>query len=132
MVVAIGGALQAKWVLDALLRLVGADYPGAGTGVVFVLSCFADPGPPAHVGDAALPLLGRRLIGVRITGGNERLGNYSIGLGADVFQKYRFDLKYIDYVGRFKDNGASVTSANGLTTYLRDRGFISLTFKTTF
>lgn len=67
-----------------------------------------------------------------VFGGNERLGNYSIGLGADVFQKYRFDLKYIDYVGRFKDNGASVTSANGLTTYLRDRGFISLTFKTTF
>ena len=65
-------------------------------------------------------------------GGNQALGNYSIGLGADVRSRYRFDLKYIDYVGRYRDNGSAVTSANGLTTYLRDRGFISLTFKTTF
>jgi hypothetical protein len=65
-------------------------------------------------------------------GGNEGLGNYSLGLGADVQQKYRFDLKYIDFVGRYKDNGTAVTSVNGLTTYLRDRGFVSLTFKTTF
>ena len=51
---------------------------------------------------------------------------------ADVQQKYRFDLKYIDYVGRYKDNGTAVTSTNGLTTFLKDRGFVSLTFKTTF
>jgi hypothetical protein len=30
-------------------------------------------------------------------GGNQGLGNYSLGLGADVLQKYRFDLKYIDF-----------------------------------
>jgi hypothetical protein len=65
-------------------------------------------------------------------GGNEGLGNYSIGLAADVQQKYRFDLKYIDYIGRYRDNGTAVTSTNGLTTYLKDRGFVSLTFKTTF
>jgi len=65
-------------------------------------------------------------------GGNEQLGNYSIGFSADVYQKYRFDLKYIDYVGRYKDNGNAVTSTNGLTTYLKDRGFVSLTFRTTF
>lgn len=64
--------------------------------------------------------------------GNQGLGNYSIGLSADVHQKYRFDLKYIDYVGRYKDNGSAVTSTNGLTTFLKDRGFVSLTFKTTF
>ncbi|MEJ5989893.1 DUF1302 domain-containing protein [Ramlibacter sp. PS3R-8] len=67
-----------------------------------------------------------------VFGGNEGLGNYSIGLAADVQQKYRFDLKYIDYVGRYKDNGTAVTSTNGLTTYLKDRGFISVTFRTTF
>ena len=49
-----------------------------------------------------------------------------------LLQKYRFDLKYIDFVGRTKDNGTAVTSTNGLTTYLKDRGFVSLTFKTTF
>ena len=67
-----------------------------------------------------------------VFGGNQGLGNYSLGLGADVRQKYRFDLKYIDYVGRYKDNGTAVTSTNGLTTFLKDRGFVSLTFKTTF
>ena len=65
-------------------------------------------------------------------GGNQGLGNFSIGVGADVQQKYRFDLKYIDFVGRTKDNGTAVTSVNGFTTYLKDRGFVSLTFKTTF
>jgi len=65
-------------------------------------------------------------------GGNEGLGNYSIGLGLDYQQKYRFDLKYIDYVGSYKDNGTAVTSTNGLTTFLKDRGFVSLTFRTTF
>jgi Protein of unknown function (DUF1302) len=65
-------------------------------------------------------------------GGNEGLGNYSVGIGADIYQKYRFDLKYIDFVGRYKDNGTAVTATNGLTTFLKDRGFVSLTFKTTF
>ena len=67
-----------------------------------------------------------------VFGGNQGLGNYSIGIGADVQQKYRFDLKYIDFIGRYKDNGTVLTSANGLNTYLKDRGFVSLTFKTTF
>ena len=67
-----------------------------------------------------------------VFGGNEGLGNYTVGVSADVQQKYRFDLKYIDYVGRYKDNGSAVTATNGLTTYLKDRGFVSLTFKTTF
>jgi hypothetical protein len=65
-------------------------------------------------------------------GGNQGLGNYSVGVSADVQQKYRFDLKYIDFVGHYRDNGTAVTSTNGLTTYLKDRGFVSLTFKTTF
>ncbi|MBC5786152.1 DUF1302 domain-containing protein [Ramlibacter sp. USB13] len=65
-------------------------------------------------------------------GGNEKLGNYSIGLGADLYQKYRFDLKYIDFLGAYKSNATQVTATNGLTTYLKDRGFISLTFRTTF
>jgi hypothetical protein len=65
-------------------------------------------------------------------GGNQGSGNYSLGLAADVYQKYRFDLKYIDFLGRYKDNGAAVTSTNGLNTFLRDRGFVSLTFRATF
>lgn len=67
-----------------------------------------------------------------IFGGNQGNGNYSVGLGVDVQQKYRFDLKYIDYLGHYRDNGTAVTTQNGFTTLLKDRGFVSLTFKTTF
>ena len=67
-----------------------------------------------------------------VFGGNEGNGNYSIGIGADIYQKYRVDLKYIDFVGRYRDNGTAVTTQNGFTTLLKDRGFVSLTFKTTF
>ena len=67
-----------------------------------------------------------------IFGGNQHNGNYSIGIGADVRQKYRFDLKYIDYLGDYRSNNVAVTSQNGFTTLLKDRGFLSLTFKTTF
>ena len=65
-------------------------------------------------------------------GGNEKLGNYSIGLGADLYQKYRFDLKYIDFVGHFKNLPNGTTATNGLNTFITDRGFVSLTFRTTF
>ena len=66
-------------------------------------------------------------------GGNQGLGNYSVGLGADVQQKYRFDLKYIDFVGHYtRQRHRRDRRTNGLTTYLKDRGFVSLTFKTTF
>lgn len=70
-------------------------------------------------------------------GGNEGNGNYSIGLTADVQQKYRFDLKYVDFFGDVKTgtNAAGqpvVTSQNGLSTLFRDRGHIAFTFKTTF
>ena len=67
-----------------------------------------------------------------IFGGNQGNGNYSVGLGADVHQKYRVDLKYVDYLGRYRDNGTAVTTQNGFTTLLKDRGFVSLTLKTTF
>ncbi|HET7793997.1 MAG TPA: DUF1302 domain-containing protein [Rhizobacter sp.] len=65
-------------------------------------------------------------------GGNQGTGNYSIGLGADVYQQYRFDLKYIDFLGKYRDNGTAVTTQNGFNSLLTDRGFVSLTLKTTF
>ncbi|WP_418320147.1 DUF1302 domain-containing protein [Piscinibacter sakaiensis] len=67
-----------------------------------------------------------------VFGGNQKNGNYSIGLSADVYQKYRIELKYIDYFGHTSDNGRAVTGQNGFTSLLKDRGFINLTFKTTF
>ena len=69
-----------------------------------------------------------------IFAGNQGNGNYSIGLAADVYQKYRFDLKYIDYFGRLNANaaGTAVDTQNGFTSLLKDRGSVYLTFKTTF
>ena len=73
-----------------------------------------------------------------VLGGNERNGNFSIGLGADYQMKYRFDLKYVDFFGRTKSGTdpvsglPAVTSINGLSTLLKDRGHVVLTFKTTF
>jgi len=64
--------------------------------------------------------------------GNQANGNFSGGIGADVGQRYRFDLKYTGFFGQYKSNGTAVTSQNGFTTLLKDRGFVSLTFKTTF
>jgi len=70
-------------------------------------------------------------------GGNEKNGNYAIGLALDILQKYRVDLKYVDYFGKVKTGTSAqgldaVTSQNGFTTLLKDRGFVALTFKTTF
>jgi len=71
-----------------------------------------------------------------VFGGNQGAGNYTVGLGADLWQKYRFDLKFIDFLGRYREGqgpiGEQVATANGFNTYLKDRGFVSLTFKTTF
>jgi hypothetical protein len=73
-----------------------------------------------------------------VLGGNEGNGNYSIGIGADYQQRYRFDLKYVDFYGRTKhgidpvSGLPAVTSINGLSTLLEDRGHVVLTFKTTF
>lgn len=108
---------------------VTKDYVGAG--VSFTPSWFqVFPGV-----DLSAPMsysIGLKGNASTTFGGNEGLGNYSIGVTADVQQKYRFDLKYIDYIGRYRDNGTAVTSQNGFTTFLKDRGFVSLTFKTTF
>lgn len=72
-------------------------------------------------------------------GGNEGNGNFSVGIAADVYSKYRFDLRYVGYFGETKRAAQplipgtnQITSANGLSTLLQDRGFLALTFKTTF
>ena len=67
-----------------------------------------------------------------VFGGNQGNGNYTLGVSFDVQQKYKIDLKYVNFVGRYKDNGFAVTSQNGFTTLLDDRAFVSLTFKATF
>jgi len=68
------------------------------------------------------------------SGGNEDAGNYAVGLALDLYSKYRFDLKYTGYFGNYSTNPATgaATVFNGVNAALSDRGFVSLTFKTTF
>jgi hypothetical protein len=65
-------------------------------------------------------------------GGNQSSGTYSVGVGADVRSRYRFDLKYVDFFGVTKSNGTMVTSANGLQALLESRGSVTFTAKATF
>lgn len=66
-------------------------------------------------------------------GGNKDAGTFSVGLGADMYQKYRFDLKYARFFGSLETNAAGQITANaGANALLKDRGFVALTFKTTF
>ncbi len=65
--------------------------------------------------------------------GNDGSGNWSAGVGADILQRYRVDLKYSSYYGDYATNAAgAMTVANGANASLSDRGWVSLTFKTTF
>ena len=72
-------------------------------------------------------------------GGSEDGGNFSAGLAADIYQKYRIDLKYNGYYGNYSTSPTGATPAggvmgvpNGANASLSDRGWVSLTFKTTF
>lgn len=67
-----------------------------------------------------------------LLGGNEDAGSYSVGLALDLRSKYRFDLKYVDFLGEVTTNPLGmITSSGGANSLLTDRGFVVLTFKTT-
>ena len=72
-------------------------------------------------------------------GGNEDGGNWSAGIAADIYSKYRIDLKYTGYFGDYSTNPTTArrrrragvpNGANSVRS--SDRGWVSLTFKTTF
>ena len=72
-------------------------------------------------------------------GGNKNGGNWSAGVAADLYQKYRFQLSYNGYFGNYQTNpttqtpaGGVMGAANGTFATLSDRGWVSFTFKTTF
>jgi hypothetical protein len=72
-----------------------------------------------------------------LLGGNEGSGNWSAGVSLDMYQKYRVDLKYNGYYGNFSTTtpgfvGYPDVLPNGSLAALSDRGWVSLTFKTTF
>ncbi|MFC5695939.1 DUF1302 domain-containing protein [Pseudomonas sp. GCM10022186] len=87
-------------------------------------------------GDLSMPLSYSRGISGNSavsSGGNEDAGSYAVGLALDLYSRYRFDLKYVDYFGDFSTNpvtGAAVTPS-GSQSLLEDRGAVFFTFKTT-
>lgn len=69
-------------------------------------------------------------------GGNQGFGNYSLGLTADVRKQFTVSLAYNGYLVRETEGVnqfgmPAITSVNGLGT-LSDRGWVSLTLKSTF
>ena len=68
-----------------------------------------------------------------LLGGNKNAGNWSAGVAADVYQKYKVQLSYNGYFGNYSTlpTGA-MNLPNGTFAALSDRGWVSLTFKTTF
>ncbi|MBI5604993.1 MAG: DUF1302 domain-containing protein [Deltaproteobacteria bacterium] len=112
------------------IDLVTPDY--AGFGINFTPTWYqVFPGM-----DLSMPLsYSRGLFGnSAITlGGNENAGNYSLGVSLDAYSKYRFDLKYIDFIGDYVTGPTgAVTVANGPLALLSDRGMVTFTFKVTF
>jgi len=67
-------------------------------------------------------------------GGQDGTGSWSVGLAADIYSRYRVDLKYVGFFGNYSTNPATgaMTVNNGVLAQLVDRGFVNLTFKTTF
>ncbi|MGH7186066.1 MAG: DUF1302 family protein, partial [Pseudomonadota bacterium] len=67
-------------------------------------------------------------------GGNKDAGSWSAGIAADIYQKYRIDLKYNGYFGDYSINPltGAMNIPNGTNAALSDRGWVSLTFKATF
>lgn len=65
-------------------------------------------------------------------GGAKDVGAYSIGIAADVRNRYRFDLKYVDFFGELDATNPSAVVARDNPAYLKDRGMLAFTFKTTF
>lgn len=70
-------------------------------------------------------------------GGYEGNGNYSVGLTADVKNKYTISLNYNGYFTKYKDatnalGQPSIGAVNGIGYLGSDRDWVSLTLKTTF
>lgn len=68
-----------------------------------------------------------------MSGGNKGAGNYSIGLSADIDSKHTLSLRYVGFYGKVANSANGVATVfNGSLSQLKDRGYITLMFKSTF
>ena len=110
---------------------VSKDFVGVGAGFTptwYQVLAGVDLSMPLSISTG---LIGNSAVAF---GGNKNAGSYSVGIGADIFTKYKVDLKYIDFFGDYDTNPmtGAVTVANGGSALLKDRGMITLTLKVTF
>ncbi|RJG03157.1 DUF1302 domain-containing protein [Noviherbaspirillum sedimenti] len=85
--------------------------------------------------DLKMPLvfgIGIKGNGATLGGNREKNGSYSVGLAAEIQQRHFVTLSYNDYMVKFRDNGTAVTTDNGGGALYKDRGWVSLTYKTAF
>jgi hypothetical protein len=64
-------------------------------------------------------------------GGNNGAGSYSLGVAADIYQRYRVDLKYVGYYSKYATN-PTTGAISAFSGALIDRGWVALTFKMAF
>jgi hypothetical protein len=67
------------------------------------------------------------------SGGKRNDGSYAVGVGAEIFNKYKIDLKYVDFFGSYDtDPVTGAYTAGGGNSALSDRGMVVLTLKVTY
>lgn len=67
------------------------------------------------------------------SGGAANSGSYSIGIAADVRNKYNVALRYVGFYGQYSTTAAGAMNvANSVNGVLSDRGYVLLTMKVTF
>ena len=64
-------------------------------------------------------------------GGNKNAGAWSAGISADIYTKYKAELKYVANFGTYDVTPAGVVG-NGVGAMLKDRDMVVMTLKTTF
>ena len=64
--------------------------------------------------------------------GYEHGGSYSLGVGMDLRNKYKFDLSWVGYFGERAEGADGSITHGGYPAVFRDRDMVTLTIKTTF
>jgi hypothetical protein len=143
---------ELSWMYLANVTQNEAVYKGRSGYVNPACGCTIDKSTPTYWGlavnftptwfqvlpsvDLTLPITWAQGIGGTAAtnfGGNKNTGNWSVGVGATIQQKYLVNLSYIGYYGNYATvaSGAATAFAGG-NAAISDRGWVSLTLKTTF
>lgn len=89
--------------------------------------------PGWDIGTSAALMYGIKGNSAVLNGGNEGAGNYSLGMTFTYNAQHDFTIAYNGYLAQIKAGPSPAAPiANGLTSQLQDRGWLSLTYKGSF